>query len=367
MLLTNADYLQAATRSPRPAGRGEEPGVRSAIADAFISLGASPERAKRLARVLWLQRKAKYVIRPALAIAALAGVWILYALYLALSGSPSTPGLREMLWPSIAAFAAGLILAIARSSTMTTGIEWEPADAIPRELRATPRRAYVAQPPLASTIGTTFFIILLAIIGLAVPEIRNAAWLQRNGVETEGRVVRRTVSSGKGTRHSVTYSYSAGGVRLQVPATVSRDEYQRMTEGTAVPVTYDPLHPFVSEPRSRNGLRRIARQLIPLAITGVVFAGVILLLAVITASMQKQTSLIATRGVATLGRVTGVSRSGLDYEYDTPLGTEKGRFSYNKQRPSQTPKVGETFVVLCLPDERRRAMPLAALQDVLFG
>jgi hypothetical protein len=350
--VTNADFLSLAASTP-----SED------LPQRFRSLGCSPERAARLARFLRWRRKAKFAIRPATFILVLAAAWIAWALTLAITASPSTPSQHDMLVPSIAAMVAGFVIAIVRAVTLTTGIEWEPMDRVPRELASTPRRAFVPHVPLASTIAASIAAILVGLAGFSVDDIRDAQWLQRYGTETTGQVVRRdVVHGGKSTRYTISYAYGNGPLHFQKRATVSRAEYDAMTEGAPVPVTYDPLHPLVSEPRPRNALRGRWRPLLPIAILGGTFAVILSALALMTRQVQRQNELLATRGVAALARVTKYSGGTVRYEFE---GGE-GRMAFGKRRPARLPVAGETFVVLRDPDNARRSVPLAALQDVRF-
>src|SRR6185369_8802594 len=131
MLLTNADYLANA----------EPPSAD--LVEHFTRLGASPERAEQLAKFVRQRRFAAAIIKPAWMIAIVLAAWVAYAVWLAFNGSTSTPSFHQMLWPSMGALVAGMVIAIARAVSMTTGPFWEAYSTMPRELASPPRRAIV--------------------------------------------------------------------------------------------------------------------------------------------------------------------------------------------------------------------------------
>jgi hypothetical protein len=354
MPLTNADYLA-----------NPEPPSPDLVAH-FTSLGASPERANRLARFVRGRRIAVSVTKPAWLLAVVCAAWVTYAVWFAFNGVPSTPSFEQMLWPSIGALIIGVVIAIARASGLTTGPFWEPASSIPRELASAPRRAIVPAIRIGGVIGGITFAFIVATAGLMVQDLRDAVWLQRSGVETTGKVIGRRIRSGKSKAYIVHYQYDLGGVVIQNNASVSRSEYEQMTEGTTVPVTYYPANPMVSKPRSRARLVSPMRILAPLFATVGGMLGLWALMTLLMSYAQKQSEAIATRGVAALAQVTKVSGSGASYSYDTNQGVIDARVSFGKQRPAPMPAAGETFVVLYDPDNPRRSMPLAILQDVRF-
>src|SRR4051794_32541170 len=122
MPLTNADYLG----SP-------EPTSPDLIAH-YTSLGASPERAKKLAKFVRLSRIRAKLIKPAALLGVVLIAWIAYALSLAFTGSPSAPGFEQMVWPSMGALIVGIVIAICYAAGLTTGPFWEASDSVPREL-----------------------------------------------------------------------------------------------------------------------------------------------------------------------------------------------------------------------------------------
>jgi len=354
MPLTNADYLS----NPQPPS--------SDLVAHYQSLGASPERAKRLAKVVRTRRIAKGLTKPMMLIALGCAVWVAYALVLAADGSPSTPSRIQMLWPAFGAMIAGLIVTIARAVSLTSGMFWEPSKSIPRELATMPRRAIVPRVGIGGIFLGVGFACAVMIGGIIVPEVRNASLLQRNGVETTGTVIGRSVRSGKSKSYIVRYRYRSPEVLFQSSAKVRRSDYERMTEGTTVPVTYDPTNPTISKPISRAELGGVLEALMPLlGITGGI-AVLAMLMTMLMSFAQRQSEALVTRGVAVLGRVTQVGGNGARYEYDTPQGVIDARADFGKQRPAPLPVVGETYVFLYDPDNTRRSLPLAAAQDVRF-
>src|ERR1041385_3435944 len=156
MPLTNADYLA------NPAQPSSD------LTAHFTSLGASRERAEKLAKFVRVQRIAAGVRRPAALIGLVLALWIVYALWLALNGSPSTPRFEQMLIPSMGALVIGIVLAISRAVTITTGPFWEARDAIPRELASAPRRAIVRPIPLGGVMAGVAFAVAVSMAGMLV-------------------------------------------------------------------------------------------------------------------------------------------------------------------------------------------------------
>lgn len=342
MPLTNADYLANPALTP------------------------SPERAERLARYVRTRNVGRALIKPAALLALVCAVWVAYALWLAFNGSPSTPPVRVMLWPSIGALIAGMIIAISRALALTTGPFWEAQAAVPRELAATPRRAIVPRMALGGVFGGIAVAFAIAIAGLNVPEVRNASLLQRDGVQTTGTIVHRAIRKGRDTRYLVTYRYTSGGMVLQNTAGVGRSDYESMTEGSTVPVTYSATNPVISVPRPRSEMSGAMKILTPLIaiVGGMLLLGVLMTL--LMSYAQQQTEELATRGVAVLARMTKVDHYAAHYSYDTSAGVIDAKTSFGKQRPAPMPVAGETYVVLYDPDNPRRSLPLAMLQDVRF-
>ena len=343
MPLTNADYLANPQQPP-----------------------ADPERAQRLEKFVRQRRIGASLIKPAALLLVVCAAWVAWALWLAFQGSPFMPSFGQMLWPSLGALILGMVIAITRAVSFTTGPYWEPSRSIPRELASPPRRVIVPRMPIGRLFVGIAIMFTIAIAGLTVREVRDAMLLQREGVETTGTVIRRTVQTGKSKRYFVTYRYSARGAVLQRSGNVRQSEYERMSEGATTPVTYGAMNPSISEPRSRAEASSPLRVLTPLLAT----AGSMLVLAVLMTFLMSyiatQTEAIATRGVAVVARVTKVGHAGVQYSYDTPHGVIDARYSWGKQKPAPTPVEGETYVVLYDPDTPRRSMPLATLQDVRF-
>jgi len=354
MPLTNADYLA----SPEPSSPD--------LAGHFTSLGASPERARKLAKFVRTSRTRARLIKPAALIGVVFIAWIAYALSLAFSGSPSAPGFEQMVWPSMGALAVGIVIAISYAAGLTTGPFWESSDSVPRELASVPRRAIVQ--PIA--IGRVFigvgFAVIVSTAGLIVQDAREASWLRREGVETTGTVIDRNIRKQKSQLYTVIYRYSAGGVVMQNSANVRRVDYERMTVGSTVPVTYYASRPAVSKPYARADVGSPSRFLTPLLAIG----GGIVVLAIfmiwLMSYAAKQQERVATRGVAALARVTKVRSSSAQYSYGTNQGVIDSRVAFGKQRPAPMPVEGETYIVLYDPDNPRRSIPLAMLQDVRF-
>src|SRR5258708_25897533 len=101
MPLTNADYLA-----------NPEPPSPDLFAH-FTTLGASPERANRLARFVRGRRIGAAVTKPAWLLAVVCAAWVAYAVWFAINGVPSTPSFEQMLWPSIGALIIGSLIALA--------------------------------------------------------------------------------------------------------------------------------------------------------------------------------------------------------------------------------------------------------------
>ena len=351
MPLTNADYLA----NPQPASAD--------LIAHFTTLGASRPRAERLAQFVRVTRVGRALIKPASLLGIVCAVWIAYAFWLAFNGSPSTPVFEQMLWPSIGALILGVVIAISRAVALTTGPFWEPDHVIPRELASAPRRAIVKPMPLAGVFAGIGLAFVVAIAGLIVPDVRNASWLRHDALETTGKVVSRAVRNGKSKRYTVTYRYASNGEVMQNSASVSRAEYERMTEGSAVPVTYYRLVPTISKPRSQRELGAFA----PLLAMGGGMVGLVAFMTLLMSYAQRQTEAMATRGVAVLARMTKVDHRAAHYSYDTREGVIDARSPFRKQKPAQMPVEGETYIVLYDPDNPRRSMPLAILQDVQFS
>jgi len=354
MPLTNADYLA----NPQPPSAD--------LVGHFMSLGASRVRAERLAKFVRGRRIGAALVKPAALIGVVFAVWVAWALWLAVNGSQDLPRFETMLWPSIGALIVGIVIAISRASTLTSGFFWEPASSIPRELASAPRRAIVRPMSLGGVFGGIALALAVAVGGLTVHDVRDATMLQREGVETTGTVIDRSVRSGKSKDYIVTYRYTAGGVVLQNSATVGRRDYERMVEGSATPVTYAATRPVISKPRSRAALGGPLRALAPML--GVALGMIALsgFMAILMAYAARQSESIATRGVAVIGRITKVGHAGAHYSYDTSAGVIDARASWGKQKPAPLPVEGETHVILYDPDNPRRSMPLAILQDVRF-
>jgi hypothetical protein len=354
MPLTNADYLA----DPQPPSAD--------LVGHFMSLGASRARAEQLAKFVRVRRIEAALIKPAALIGVVFAVWVAYALWLAINGSPDVPRFETMLWPSLGALIAGIVIAILRAVSLTSGFFWEPASSIPRELASAPRRAIVRPMSLGGVFGGITLGLIVAVAGLTVRDVRDATMLQREGVETTGTVIDRNVRSGKSTRYIVWYRYTAGGIVLQNSADVGRRDYERMVEGSTTPVTYAASNPMISKPRSRAALGGPLRALAPLL--GITLGMIVLtaFMNILMAYAARQSESIATRGVAVLGRITKVGHSGAKYSYDTSAGVIDARASWGKQKPAPLPVEGETHVVLYDPDNPRRSMPLAMLQDVRF-
>lgn len=354
MPLTNAEYLA----SPQPPS--------SDLIAYFTSLGASRERAERLAKFVRVRKVGRALIKPAALLAVVCLVWVAYALWLAFNAAPSTPRQNQMLWPSIAALILGMIIAISRAAGFTTGPFWESHASIPRELVSAPRRALVPRVPLGGVFAGIGFACAIAIGGLIVPEVYTSSLLQRDGVETSGKIISRSIRKGKSRSYFVTYRYTSGGMVLQNSSRVREPEYDAMTEGTTVPVTYSATNPLISRPRSRAELRGRLELLTPLIaiVGGMMVLGILMTL--LMAYAQQQTATIATRGVAVLARMNKVDHYAARYSYDTKLGVIDAKTSFGKQRPAPMPVEGETYVVLYDPDNPRRSLPLAMLQDVQF-
>jgi Protein of unknown function (DUF3592) len=354
MPLTNADYLA----NPQPPSAD--------LVGHFVSLGATRVRAERLAKFVRMRRGGAALIKPAALIAVVFAVWVAYALWLAINGSQDLPAFETMLWPSLGALILGMVIAISRAVGLTSGFFWEPASSIPRELASAPRRAIVRPMPLGGVFGGIALAMTVAVGGLIARDVRDATMLQREGVETTGTVIDRNVRNEKSKKYIVTYRYTAGGVVMQNSATVGRRDYERMVEGSATPVTYAASRPTISKPRSRAALGGPLSALAPMlgiAIGMIMLAG---FMTILMAYAARQTESIATRGVAVLGRITKVGHSGAKYSYDTNAGVIDARASWGKQKPAPLPVEGETYVVLYDPDNPRRSMPLAMLQDVRF-
>jgi len=353
MLLTNADYLANA----------EPPSAD--LVEHFTRLGASPERAERLAKFVRQRRFGAAIIKPAWMIAIVLAAWVAYALWLAFNGSTSTPSFNQMLWPSMGALLAGIVIAIGRAVSLTTGPFWEAYPTMPRELVPAPRRAIVPRIAIGGVMSGVVFAIVVSMTGLMVQDLRNARWLERNGVETTGKIIGRRVRSGKSKTYIVNYQYDVGGVIIQNSAGVDRGEYEVMTEGTTVPVTYYPLDPMISKPRSRSEISAM-RILTPLLAVGGGIIALVGLMTLLMAYAQGQTAAMATHGVAVLARTTKVDHFAARYSYETNRGVIDAKSSFGKQRPAPMPVAGETYIVLYDPDHPRRSMPLAMLQDVRF-
>jgi len=354
MPLTNADYLA----DPQPPSAD--------LVAHFVSLGASRVRAERLAKFVRVRRTGAALIKPAALIAVVFAVWIAYAFWLAINGSPDLPSFETMLWPSIGGLILGIVIAISRAVGLTSGFFWEPASSIPRELASASRRAIVRPMSLGGVFGGIALALTLAIAGLIARDVRDATTLQREGVETTGSVISRSVRSGKSKSYLVTYRYTAGGIVVQNTANVGRREYERMVEGSATPVTYAASRPTISRPRSRANLGGPLRALAPMLGVGLGMIALSAFMTILMAYAARQTDLIATRGVAVLGRITKVGHAGAHYSYDTSQGVIDAKASWGKQKPAPLPVEGETHVVLYDPDNPRRSMPLAMLQDVRF-
>jgi hypothetical protein len=353
MPLTNADYLA----DPAPPS--------SDLVAHFTSLGASRDRAEKLAKFVRVQRITKRVIKPVALIGVALVVWIVYALWLALQGSPSTPSFEQMLWPSIGAMIVGIVMAISRAATLTSGPYWEASGSIPRELASSPRRAIVRPIPLGGVMVGVGFAVTVAATGLLVPDVRDAVLLQNNGVETTGTVVSRMIRSDKDKRYMVTYRYSAGGVVMQNSARVNRAEYDGMTEGSAVPVTYVATNPMISRPAARSGI--VAKKaFIPLLAIGGGMTVLAILMTLMMSWVARQSAVLATRGVAVLARMDKVDHYAAHYSYRTNQGVIDSKAHFGKQRPAPMPVEGESYLVLFDPDNPRRSLPVAMMQDVRF-
>jgi len=354
MPLTNADYLA----NPQPPSAD--------LAAHFISLGASRERAERLVKFVRIQRIAAAVTKPLALIGVVLAAWVAYAMWLALNASPRTPGMNTMLAPSIGALIVGIALAISRAVRLTSGVFWEPAASIPRELASAPRRAIVRPMAMHGIFAGIGVALAVAIGGLTVHDVRDAAWLQREGVQTTVTAIDRNVRSGKSKDYYVTYRYKVGGGVMQNSANVGRRDYEWMTEGTDIPVTYAATRPEISSPRARGNLGGVQRALAPLAGIACGLILVSALMGIIMSYAAKQSEALATRGIAALARITKVGHSGASYSYETNAGVIDAKASWGKQKPAPRPVEGETHVILYDPDNPRRSMPLAVLQDVRF-
>ncbi|HEY4640204.1 MAG TPA: DUF3592 domain-containing protein [Thermoanaerobaculia bacterium] len=354
MPLTNADYLA------NPAPPSFDPVAR------FTSLGASRERAERLAKFVRTQRIAARIRKPAALIGVALAVWIVYALWLALNGSPATPSFEQMLIPSMSALVVGIVMAITRAISLTTGPFWEASASIPRELASVPRRAIVRPVAIGGVMAGVAFAVALSIGGLLVRDVRDAALLQREGAETTGTVISRTIRPGKDKRYTVTYRYTVGGVVMQNSASVRRSQYQEMTEGSNVRVTYAATNPIVSKPFSRAHLGGTTRAFVPLLAIAGGLVGLVALMTLLMAWAARQTAALATRGVAVLARMDKVDHFGAHYSYRTDQGVIDSKVSFGKQRPAPMPVEGESYLVLFDPDNPRRSLPIATLQDVRF-
>src|SRR4051794_13435189 len=185
MPLTNADYLA----NPQPPS--------SDLIAHFTALGASRERAERLAKFVKVRNVGRALTKPAALLGVVCLVWVVYALWLAFNASPSTPRQDQMLWPSIAALILGMIIAISRAVGFTTGPFWEAQASIPGELAPAPRRAIVRRVPLGGVFAGIGAACAIAIGGLTVPEVYTSSLLQRDGVETTGKIISRSVRKEK--------------------------------------------------------------------------------------------------------------------------------------------------------------------------
>jgi hypothetical protein len=353
MPLTNADYLA----NPAPPS--------SDLIAHFTSLGASRERAEKLAKFVRAQRFGKTVLKPAALIGLALVLWIVYALWLALQGSLSTPSFERMLWPSLGAMIIGIAIAISRAVSLTSGPFWEASSSIPRELASAPRRAIVRPLPLGGVMAGVGFAVTVAVAGLLAGDVRDAVLLQNNGVETTGTVISRVIRPGKDKHYMVTYRYTAGGAVMQNSARVNRSEYDGMTEGSEVPVTYVATNPMISRPVARNGITTKKAFTPLLAIAGGML-GFVVFMTLLMSWAAKQSAVLAMRGIAVLARMDRVDHFAAHYSYRTNQGVIDSKVSFGKQRPAPMPVEGESYLVLFDPDNPRRSLPIATMQDVRF-
>lgn len=353
MPLTNADYLA----NPAPPS--------SDLVAHFTSLGASRERAEKLAKFVQVQRVGAAVMKPAALIGLVLALWIVYALWLAMQGSPSTPSFEQMLWPSMGAMIVGIVIAISRAAALTTGPFWEASDSIPRELASAPRRAIVRPFPIGGVMAGVAFAVMVAMSGLLVRDVRDASLLQRDGAEITGKVVSRVIRHGKDTRYIVTYRYSAGGAVMQNSARVTRSQYDGMIEGSEVPVTYVATNPMISKPVAREDIAA-KKELVPLLAIAAGVVGLVVLMMLLMSRAAKQSEVLATRGVAVLARMDKVDHFAAHYSYRTNQGVIDSKVRFGKQRPAPMPVEGESYLVLFDPDNPRRSIPIAMMQDVRF-
>jgi len=94
--------------------------------------------------------------------------------------------------------------------------------------------------------------------------------------------------------------------------------------------------------------------------------GLVALMTLLMAWAARQSAALATRGVAVLARMDKVDHFGAHYSYRTDQGVIDSKVSFGKQRPAPMPVEGESYLVLFDPDNPRRSLPIATLQDVRF-
>ena len=334
-----------------------------------LDAGVDADRARWLVRQHRRFRILTHVRRIGLAFVTLGMIATITAVVLAVTDSSHAPSWLQFFTP-IYVVLFGAIAASLRSM-LENGrpLDLLRVNAIPPELAATPRNPIltgVFRRLLSAVLLLLVPALALMLLGELYPDIRLWSALRARGVETTGVIAeKRAHDRGRGVSYSIGYEFGRGTI-IQGFERVDRSTYARMREGDPTPITYLPRNPIFSAPYRRADLTwpfLLANRAPPLHLL-VMFTILPVLATLVMRTRRKLFDFYRT-GTATLATITEADKRRLKYTYDTPAGTQNG-FLLLRKRVRAMPAPGETIVVLYDTAKPRRAVVVAALDDVRF-
>jgi hypothetical protein len=327
---------------------------------------ARAEQLDRAARSLWARQ-----VRTVGAGLVAAGALV------ALAARQLAPG---ALWPPGAGTLTAMFLAILGVATVIAGDRFavtvrRPSDApVPTmdphklashrfeaELQAPPPRP-ISSPPLAYALVALILLMagVLTIVGWRIESrhLRFLDALRRDGVETTGRVISRHTRSGKSTAYYVDYEYRVGRVSYR-GSWNSRRDYERMTIGTEVPVTYLPGRPDASRAMRKADLTDANLSRDRNQWFGII--AIAFLPALLLPIGARKFRRLAANGLAAPGVILGTTPRGKLVELTYALEDGLPRTVAIPKRLASPLVPGDTISVLVDPGDRSKSLPYLSI------
>jgi hypothetical protein len=197
--------------------------------------------------------------------------------------------------------------------------------------------------------------------------------LRDSGTEITGKVEYKNITRGgrSGPTYRVSYLFKVDGQNQFKDTTVTKQEYDRLTEGGAVMVTYLPSDPKINclGSPSHHLNNRIETTLF---LAGLVAAGFGIAFICVEIAVRREIHL-ATNGLGTVGRIVDsgsqvtrnrTTRYWARYEFSSPVNKHAGSWHYVPQFIWDCIPRGQTVTILYDPQNPSHHLPLYAFKYV---